>query len=172
MLQLAGHVRVSKVTVLASFGAQFERYLGFTYPSRTIKQLNIVVEIETKMENLGLTPQQLNAIKGLFQEGKIQNLFLQAGESTEAHNGGIGSQVNDLSRSGAAQVNKAVSNDAYTGPMQENNLNGELENSASDIILLGVGNSQDTKKFSARELLEKAQKCKKASEAQQTFRVI
>ena len=123
------------------------------------------------MENLGLTPQQLNAIKGLFKEGKIQNLFLQASESTEARNGGIASQVNDLSRSGAAQVNKAVSNDAYTGPMQESNLNGELENNADDIVLLGAGNSHDTKKFSARELLEKAPKCKKASQAQQTFRV-
>ena len=120
------------------------------------------------MENLGLTPQQLNAIQGLFKEGKIQNLFLQAGDSTEPSNGGLASQVNDLNRSGAAQVNKAVSNDAYTGSMQENNLSGELENSAGDIVLLGASNS---KKFSARELLEKAPKCKKASEAQQTFRV-
>ena len=55
--------------------------------------------------------------------------------------------------------------------MQEDNLNGELENSASDMILLGVGNSDDTKKFSARELLEKAPKCKKESEAQETFGV-
>ena len=109
------------------------------------------------MENLGLTPQQLNAIKGLFKEGKIQNLFLQAGEPTEPCNGGPASQVNDLNRPGTAHVSKAVSNDAYTGPMQENNLNGELENSASDIALLGVGNS---KKFSVRELLEKAPKCK------------
>ena len=101
----------------------------------TIKALNIVVEIDIIMENLGLTPQQLNAIKGLFKEGKIQNLFVQAGESTNARSGGIASQVNDLSRSGVAQVNKAVNNDACT--MQENNLNGELENSASDMILLG-----------------------------------
>ena len=105
----------------------------------TIKLLNIVVEIETKMENLGLTPRQLNAIVGLFKEGKIQNLFAQAGESTEARSGA--SQVNDLSRSGVAQVNKAVNYDAYTGAMQENNINGKVENSASDIILPGVGNS-------------------------------
>ena len=71
-------------------------------------------------------------------------------------------QVNDLSRSGVhvAQVNKAANmkNDAYTVAMQKNNLNGELENSANYIILLGVGNLDDTKKFSARELLEKAQR--------------
>ena len=156
------------VAVLASFGAQFEQILASLIQG-TIKALNIVVEIDIIMENLGLTPQQLNAIKGLLKEGKIQNLFVQAGESTNARSGGIASQVNDLSRSRVAQVNKAVNNDACT--MQENNLNGELENSASDMILLGVGNSDDTKKFSARELLEKAPKCKKASEAQQTFRV-
>ena len=67
------------VAVLASFGAQFEQILASVIQG-TIKALNIVVEIDTIMEDLGLTP-QLNAIKGLFKEGKIQNLFVQAGES-------------------------------------------------------------------------------------------
>ncbi len=125
------------------------------------------------MENFGLSPQQLLAIKGLLSEGKIHSLFapvaIGTGESTaaaRARPGGKASEVNTPSRSGVSNINAAINHDA--GSESNSSLNGE-ENSACEMYL--PGNLDDTKKFSARELLEKAGKGKKASQAQQVFRV-
>ena len=54
------------------------------------------------MKNLSLSPQQLLAIKGLLNEGKINNLFSTPVESTVADHGGHDgkeSKVKDSSRS-------------------------------------------------------------------------
>ena len=126
------------------------------------------------MKNLGLPPQQLLAIKGLLNEGKINNLFSTPVESTVADHGGHGgkeSKVKDSSRSsGVAHINAAVNHEV--GGTSGANSNHFYDEGSDNSIPLGVGNSaDDAKKFSARELLEKAGKGKKASQAQQMFRV-
>lgn len=104
------------------------------------------------LDTLNLSSEQLKGLLSLLMEGKLQQVVGQTAKSIG------GSEMNVLP--GTTQGNNNTKSAANDG---EPDLNVSLGSSS-----LGGPSAE---KYTARELLEKAGKCKKSNPAQQIFRV-
>ena len=116
-----------------------------------------------KMENLNFSPDQLKGILSLFASGKLQRVFEEASSSMGLHSNVLLTS-NGIARNNPKEdVEDQVSEDK-TGMAKL----GERESDGQQIFLESKETAQ---KYTARELLEKANKGTIATSAQQTFRV-
>ena len=124
-----------------------------------------------KMENLNFSPDQLKGILSLFASGKLQRVFEEASSSMGLHSNVLLTS-NGIARNNPKEdVEDQVSEDKTGMANFSGESSPELGERESDGEQIFLESKETAQKYTARELLEKANKGTKATSAQQTFRV-